>query len=98
VQLANAPPLQAGVLLVSGAAGTLDLGGLGAFGCTAHVLLPCTSMPVAIDASGNAVQRFALPDAPRFLGEVFWQYLYVWPAAGTPLALGATQGLRTEVR
>ena len=55
-------------------------------------------MPIDTGANGQSTFTIALPGAPLFIGDLYWQHLYFWPAAPTPLAIGATRGMRSSVR
>ena len=97
VNLAAAPPGQAAVLLLAGAAANLDLAGAGAANCFLAVTPNAMAIPCVSDGAGNASLTFALPDLPLFRGDLFWQYVYVWPARPHPLPIGVTRGLRARV-
>jgi hypothetical protein len=98
VQLVNAPPHQLGMLCVSASTGHLDLGALGAPSCALNLADFGVVLPLRTGWAGTATLAFALPDEPLFTGDLYWQFLYFWPAASTSLAIGATHGLRAAVR
>jgi hypothetical protein len=98
VLLQNAPPGMPGALFFSGSAGGVDLGAIGAPNCIANLGSIDANLPITIDGNGNASFTMALPNAPLFLGDLYWQFLYLWPAAPTPLPIGVTRGLRASVR
>jgi hypothetical protein len=41
---------------------------------------------------------FSLPDLPLVTGDVFWQWVYLWPTSPNPLKLATTRGLRSTIR
>ncbi len=98
VLLQNAPPGMPGALCFSGSAGAADLGAIGAPNCTANLGSVDAYLPIVVDGNGAAAFTMALPNAPLFLGDLYWQYLYFWPAAPTPLTIGVTRGMRASVR
>lgn len=98
VLLTGAPAGQIAALCYSTAAGAQPLDVLGVPGCTFLLANLDVFLPTVTDASGSATFTLALPDAPVVYGDLYWQYVYLWPAATTPFPLGVTNGLRTSVR
>lgn len=98
VLLQNAPPGQVAALVLSFGSGSTDLGPIGAPNCTNNLAAFAGTIPMVTDGAGGAAFTLALPDRPLFTGDLYWQYVYIWPAAPTPLPIGATQGMRASVR
>lgn len=98
VELAGAPPQQIALLCYSGGSAAVPLGTIGAANCWMNLASLDVTLAAVTDNTGAAGFTIALPDAPLFLGDLYWQFVYTWPAAPTPLAIGATKGLRASVR
>lgn len=98
VELAAAPPQQIALLCFSGGSGSVSLAPIGAANCVMNLASLDVTLAAVTDATGACGFTFALPDAPAFFGDLYWQFVYLWPAAPTPLAIGATKGLRASVR
>jgi hypothetical protein len=98
VLLSTAPPGQIGALCFAASAGSADLGAIGAPNCMVNLGSIDVLLPIVTDASGSATFTMPLPNEPLFLGDLYWQFLYLWPAAPTPLPIGVTRGLRASVR
>lgn len=98
VELASAPPQQLALLCFSGGSGATSLAPIGAPNCVMNLASLDVTLAGLTDATGALGFTFALPDAPAFFGDLYWQFVYLWPAAPTPLTIGATKGLRASVR
>jgi hypothetical protein len=99
VTLSGAPPNQPAALWLGGTSSAQSLAPFGAAGCFLLVGNPIVALPgTSTGAVGSVALAFPLPDAPLVLGDVRWQWLYLWPASPNPLKLGATRGLRSEIR
>jgi len=98
VLLSSVPSATPVALLMSSAPGDLDLGFLGMPSC--RVLVDPSLLLTfggASSASGNAAINIPLPDSPAFIGDMFFQWLYLQPGANAAGAL-TTHGLRCAVR
>lgn len=86
------------VMFLSFAAAAIPLDGAGMPGCVFHVdpTAALLAVPTAAAGAGATVQ-VPLPDRPPFFGDLFFQWLYLQPGLN-PAGLGATQGLRAQVR
>ena len=98
VRLENAPPGQLGMLGFAFTAGSTALDPIGAPNCTDNRGAGAAYLPASTDPIGAATFTVALPDSPLFLGDVYWQFVYMWPSAPTPLPIGVTRGMRSSVR
>lgn len=98
VTLQNAPPNQPGLLLLSTGAGSLDLAPFGAANCFVNLAQFDVVLPTDTGPTGSVTHGFSLPDVPLFRGDLYWQFVYTWPAAPTTLRIGVTRGLRASVR
>lgn len=98
VTLENTSPWQLAAVGLAFGQGSTPLGGVGAPGCVDHLAPGAAYVPISTGPNGRGTIGVALPDAPLFQGDLFWQYVYTWPAAPTPLAIGVTRGLHTSVR
>jgi hypothetical protein len=54
-------------------------------------------IPSATSAGGSTFVGLPLPDAPVFLGDVWFQWLHMSPNAN-PMAMRTTGGLKVQVR
>jgi hypothetical protein len=98
VRLFDAQPAMAALLLVSNGAGNVPLDASGMPGCTLLVNPGFLILiPAATSTSGSAFVGLPLPDAPVFLGDVWFQWVHVSPNAN-PMALRTTAGLKVQVR
>lgn len=86
------------VLFLSFASAAIPLDGAGMPGCVFHVdpTAALLAMPTAAAGAG-ALLQLSLPDRSPFFGDLFLQWLYLQPGLN-PAGLGATQGLRAQVR
>jgi hypothetical protein len=98
VELSAAPPQQLALLCFSSGPGGVSLASIGAPNCMLNLASLEVTLGFVTDGSGAAGFTMALPDSPLFVGDIYWQWVYLWPAAPTPLTIGATQGLRSSVR
>ena len=98
VRLFGAPAGNLAALMFSMGAGSTPLGPLGAPGCTQYLASTDVSVLMIVDPQGEATFTLRLPDAPVLRGDLFWQFVYLWPSAPTQLQVGVTNGLRTQVR
>jgi hypothetical protein len=98
VDLESAPQSVVGALCFSATGGSLELGPIGAPNCWSNLGSLDVMLPIVTNSTGEASFTMPLPDAPLFLGDLHWQFLYMWPAAPTPFAIGTTRGLRASVR
>lgn len=83
-------------LLLSTASASISLNVIGATGCFANVDLGAGYV-LTINTSAGALVQLPLIDDPVFIGNLYFQGAY--PALGlNPANLGATRGLRVQVR
>lgn len=98
VKLEGAPPGQVSALCLSTGTGATELSSIGAANCWNNLASFDVIVPMSTGPLGTCWLEIALPDAPLFTGDLYWQFLYSWPAAPTPLTLGTTRGLHAAVR
>ncbi len=86
-----------GVLLLSLGSGSIPLDFIGMTGCVANFNPAPAAFLFSLGSTAGAGISFPLPDDPLFTGNLFVQWGYL--AAGlNPANIGATQGLRIQVR
>ena len=98
VALSNAPVNQPAALWLGTGPGNVDLGPVGAAGCTLYLASITVALPFYTGSAGGYTFRTSLPDLPLITGDLYWQFAYGWPASPNPLQLGATRGLQTAIR
>jgi hypothetical protein len=99
ITLGGAPPNQLAALWLGGTNNALSLAAIGAPGCFLHVGNPIVTLPGrSTGTQGTASMTFSLPDLPLVTGDVFWQWVYLWPTSPNPLKLATTRGLRSTIR
>jgi hypothetical protein len=96
--LGNAHPSSAAVLMMGIGETNLDLTGAGLTGCSLLVDPAFLLFFSAVtDPSGGAAVNVPLLDVPLFLGDLYFQWLYVHPGANAA-GLITTRGRRSQVR
>jgi hypothetical protein len=83
------------VLFCAAAPAAIGLGFIGMPGCFANYNPGAFLFNIGAAAPGNV--QLTLPDDPAFIGNLYFQWAYLAPGLN-PAGLGATQGLRTQVR
>jgi hypothetical protein len=98
VSLNGLPPGTLAIYVFGLVPGRVDLTPQGLPGCFLNVLLPQLGTFVAIaDGTGRATISYALPDDPRFVGDIYSQWFFHDPAAA-PQPFRAYRGVRHQVR
>ena len=100
VFLSAATASRPATLLCSSSASSINLSFIGMTGCftlTAPGAPFLFSIGTGTNASGSASISFNLPDAPVLIGNLYFQWAYIAPGLN-PLGVGATRGLRSQVR
>jgi len=85
------------ILLLSNAQGNLSLAGIGMPGCFLNVEPSFFLSFATVVNAGSGSVRLSLPDAPVFLGNAYFQWIWVSPGANAANLL-ATHGLMSSVR
>ena len=99
VYLSGAPAAQPAILAESNAAAAISLASSGMGLCFFNVNPGLLFLfATATNGSGTASLNFPLPDDPIFIGNVYWQWFYGYPAAPWPTKFAGTQGMRSQIR
>lgn len=96
VALTGAVLGQPGALLCGTSAAGIDLGPIGGVGCRLNVT-SVAALGFGVPTTGSYAFTAPLPDVPVATGDIYWQFVYGWPAAPGSLKLGLTAGLRTHI-
>jgi hypothetical protein len=99
LDLANAPLATGGLLFFGFAPASLDLGPIGAPGCTVHAQLPFLSWTVYTDWFGKWPNptRFPLPNDHSLVGAVFYNQVILLDQAANQLGLIVSNGGKATI-